>query len=98
MAHFMVEMFLPDTIDQEFIQMIPSHRLFIDQLIADGRILTYTINQDRTKGWIIFDTEEAEEVLDFVQQFPIHRFITLEIHPLMIHDGEAFRFPKLHFN
>lgn len=98
MAHFMVEMFLPDTIDMEFMRMIPSHRLFIDQLIADGKILTYSVNQERTKGWIIFDAEEAEEVLDLVQQFPIHRFITLEVHALMIHDGESFRFPKLHFN
>ena len=98
MAHFMVEMFLPEILDMEFMQMIPSHRAYVDQLISDGKILTYTVNEERTKGWIIFDAEEAEEVLDIVQQFPINRFLTFEIHSLMIHDGEAFRFPKLHMN
>lgn len=98
MAHFMVEMFLPEVIDLEFMKMIPAHRAYVDQLISDGKILTYTVNEERTKGWIIFDAEEAEEVLDIVQQFPINRFLTFEIHALMIHDGEAFRFPKLHMN
>lgn len=96
--NFMVELFLPEELDADFMRMIPAHRAYINELINKGIIITYSISFDRTKGWIIFSANEAEEVLDIVQQFPIHQFITIEINELFIHDGEAFRFPKLHYN
>jgi muconolactone delta-isomerase len=95
---FMVEMFLPEEMEMDFMRMIPAHRAYINELISSGKILSYSISFDRTKGWIIFQSENAEDVLDIVQQFPIHQFITIEIHELFIHDGEAYRFPKLNFN
>ncbi|MDZ4668499.1 MAG: muconolactone Delta-isomerase family protein [bacterium] len=95
---FMVEIFLPNDIDLDFMRMIPAHRAYINELIAAGQILSYSISFDRSKGWIIFLSERADEVLDIVQQFPIHQFITIEINELFIHDGEAYRFPKLNFN
>ncbi len=95
---FMVEIFLPDEIDMNFMRMIPAHRAYINELISGGQILSYSISFDRSKGWIVFLAERADEVLDIVQQFPIHQFITIEINELFIHDGEAYRFPKLNFN
>lgn len=95
---FMVEIFLPEVFDGNFMRMIPAHRAYINELIAKGTILSYSISLDRSKGWIIFLSEQADEVLDTVQQFPIHQFITIEINELFIHDGEAYRFPKLNFN
>jgi len=97
-AQFMVEMFLPESLDMDFMRMIPAHRAYINELISKGTILSYSISADRSKGWIIFLADMAEEVLDIVQQFPIHQYITIEIHELFIHDGEAYRFPKLHYN
>lgn len=94
----MVEMFLPEELDMDFMRMIPAHRAYINELISKGEIISYSISADRSKGWIIFLAEAAEDVLDIVQQFPIHQYITIEIHELFIHDGEAYRFPKLHFN
>lgn len=82
----------------DFMRMIPAHRAYINELISKGEIISYSISADRSKGWIIFLAEAAEDVLDIVQQFPIHQYITIEIHELFIHDGEAYRFPKLHFN
>ncbi|MBC7383591.1 MAG: hypothetical protein H7296_11485 [Bacteroidia bacterium] len=96
--NFMVELFLPEEMDIDFMRMIPAHRAYINELINVGSIVTYSISFDRTKGWIIFSAEDAAEVLDIVQQFPIHQFITIEISELFIHDGESFRFPKLNYN
>jgi muconolactone delta-isomerase len=98
MRHFIVEMYIPAVVDQDFFKMIPAHRAYIDELIAEGKILTYAVNEERSKGWIVFEAKEAEEVLDLVQQFPIHRFLSIEIHALMVHDGESYRFPRLHLN
>jgi muconolactone delta-isomerase len=95
---FMVEIFLPEAMEMDFMRMIPAHRAYINELITNGTILSYSISFDRSKGWIIFYSDKAEEVLDIVQQFPIHRFITIEINELFIHDGEAYRFPKMNYN
>lgn len=98
MSHFMVEMHLPEEIDNRFMRMIPAHRAYINELISEGTILSYSVNFERSKGWIIFLAENAESVLDIVEQFPIHPFIEIDIHELFIHDGEAYRFPRLNFN
>ncbi len=94
----MVELFLPEELDSDFLRMIPAHRAYINELINDRSILTYSISFDKTRGWIIFSAKNAEEVLDIVQQFPIHQFITIEINELSIHDGESYRFPEVFLN
>src|SRR4051812_39618086 len=95
---FMVEMDLPEEIDEDFMKMIPSHRAYISQLINDGIIQSYSINNDRTIGWIIFTCEGIDEVFEIIEQFPISKFISVQVHELMVHDSESYRFPKMHMN
>ncbi|MEI6881226.1 MAG: muconolactone Delta-isomerase family protein [Bacteroidota bacterium] len=95
---FMVELELPVVIDTDFMKMIPSHRAYISQLINEGKIQSYSINTERTLGWIIFNCKDAEAVFEIVEQFPIYKYISIQVHDLMIHDSEAFRFPKMHMN
>jgi muconolactone delta-isomerase len=95
---YMVEIKLPDEIDNNFMRKIPSHRAFINVLINKGKIQSYTINENRTKGWIIFNTENENEVKKLIEQLPIYEFIGYKIHGIMVHDSEIFRFPKMHMN
>lgn len=95
---FMVEIKLPDEIDSHFMRKIPSHRAFINQLINQGKIQSYTINEERTRGWIIFNTENEVEVNTIMEQLPLYEFIQFKIHHVMVHDSEMFRFPKMHMN
>ncbi|MFA9213768.1 MAG: muconolactone Delta-isomerase family protein [Candidatus Methylacidiphilales bacterium] len=94
----MVEIKLPFEIDNNFMRKIPSHRAFIGVLINKGKIQSYTINEERTNGWIIFNTESEAETETIVQQLPLYEFITYKIHAVMVHDSEMFRFPKMHMN
>ncbi len=95
---FMVELTLPEVLDNEFMKMIPAHRAYISQLINDSTIQSYSINADRTFGWIIFNCNGIDDVFEIVEQFPIHKYISIQVHELMIHDSESFRFPKMHMN
>lgn len=94
----MVEIKLPSEIDNNFMRKIPSHRAFINVLINKGKIQSYTINEERTQGWIIFDTENEAEVNKLMEQLPLFEFITFNIHRILVHDSEIFRFPKMHLN
>lgn len=94
----MVEIKLPKEIDSNFMRKIPSHRAFISVLINKGKIQSYTINENRTLGWIIFNTLSEREVTELMEQMPIHEFINYQVHPILVHDSEIFRFPKMHMN
>jgi muconolactone delta-isomerase len=94
----MVEIKLPNEITDDFMRKIPSHRVFINSLINLGKIQSYTINEERTKGWIIFNASKQAEVQEIIEQLPIFEFIKYKIHTILVHDSELFRFPKIHMN
>lgn len=95
---FMVEMFMPDEMTPEFMRMIPAHRAYISKLINDGTIQSYSINNERSNGWILFLSDESSDVEEILQQFPIYSFVRFQIHEIMVHDSESYRFPKMHMN
>jgi muconolactone delta-isomerase len=95
---FIVEIKLPEEIDELFMRKIPSHRAFINLLINQGKIQSYTINDSRTKGWIIFNTDNKAETEQIMEQLPIYEYIHYKINGTLIHDSEIFRFPKMNMN
>jgi hypothetical protein len=98
MSYFMVEIILPEEMDESFFNLIPRHRVVVNKLIEEGIISSYTINRERSKGWIMFKSEEEITVKNHLRSFPIFPLIKCKIHPLFIADGEIFRLPKLHLN
>lgn len=95
---YMVEITLPEEIDEYFMKRIPSHRAFINSLINEGKVQSYTINMERSKGWMLLNVKTYEEADQIMEQLPIYEFIRYRINEVMVHDSEVFRFPKMHFN
>lgn len=50
MPTFVVSLRLPDSYDEEFIALIPSHRDFINRLLNEKVVETYAISGDRSRG------------------------------------------------
>lgn len=98
MKKYMVQIYLPDYLGDDFYTLIPKHREFINLLIEKGNIVNYYINAEKTKGWIEMNGKSADEVKGFVNRFPIKQFIRFDIQEIMIFDGEAYRLPKLVLN
>jgi muconolactone delta-isomerase len=98
MSYFMVEIFLPEEMDESFFNLIPRHRAVVNHLIEQGIISSYSIDRERSRGWIMFKAQEEDMVISYLRQFPIYKMIKCKIHPLFIADGEVFRLPKLHLN
>ncbi len=98
MNNFIVEIFLPKIQDDHFFKLIPAHRKMVDELIDNGVISSYCVNNSRTKVWIIFNCENETVVKNYLRKLPIYNKVNCEIHDLLIADGEVFRFPKLNLN
>lgn len=94
----MVEISLPEIQDEQFFNLIPAHRMLINDMIEQGIIQHYTINAARTKGWIVFNCGNKNEVLSALQRMPIFKLIKFKIHEIMIADGELYRLPKMNLN
>ncbi len=98
MENFMVEISLPEIQDEQFFNLIPKHRILINDMIENGLIQQYIINAARTKGWILFNCKNKNEVVSALQKMPIFHLIKFKIHEIMIADGELYRLPKMNLN
>ncbi len=99
MAMFVVSLRLPDSFNEEFMALIPRHRAFINQLLADNVVEAYAISADRSRGWVTMNGTDADAVRAVVEQFPLYTFLRgVEIDELFIFDSAASRFPRLSLN
>jgi muconolactone delta-isomerase len=99
MPTFVVTLRLPDSFDEDFIALIPTHRQFINQLLAEHVIEAYAISADRSRGWVTMNGDDEAAVRAIVAQFPLYRYLgQIEIDELFIFDSAAARFPHISLN
>ena len=99
MPTFVVSLRLPDSYDEDFIALIPRHRAFINQLLADKVVEVYAISSDRSRGWVTMNGDDAAAVQAVVEQFPLYQYLRgVEIDELFIFDSAATRFPHISLN
>lgn len=98
MAQFMVSSNLPESMDNNFVSLIPDQRVYIDTLIAKGIILSYSLSVDRTKLWVVFSCQNEKEVAKYLNRFPIAEYLEYEILELMFHNSTEMIFPAISLN
>jgi len=99
MPTFVVSLRLPEVFDAEFMAIIPRHRTFINQLLADKVVEVYAISSDRSRGWVTINAADAAAVQAVLEQFSLYRYLhSLEIDELFIFDSAAARFPHISLN
>jgi muconolactone delta-isomerase len=89
MQHFMADIALPSDFDARFVSLIPSQRMRINALMADGVLLGYSLNEERTRLWVVLEGESENDVRQLIQSFPLFHYMDVTIHPLMFHNQGA---------
>lgn len=95
---FMVEFDLPEIIDQSFIQLIPDQRLKIAHYFDQNILISYTLNQNRTKLWGVFQASSFEEVNNHITDMPLAKYMKWEVHELMFHESQEKVLPHFSLN
>jgi len=99
MPTFVVSLRLPESFDEDFIALIPTHRQFINKLLAEHVIESYAISADRSRGWVTINGDDAASVRAIVAQFPLYEYLRqIEVDELFIFDSAAARFPRISLN
>ncbi len=98
MSLYMIDIQLPDNFNQNFLELIPDQRAHIDQLLADGKVLSYSLAANRSKLWVIVNAEDRREVYDMIAAFPIYDFIKAVVSELAFHNHSEQVAPQFSLN
>lgn len=98
MSQYMAQITLPDSLDENFMALIPEHRAYVDQLMNDGIITSYSLALDRSTVWITFNSKNERAVTKIISSFPIADFIEYDILELAFHNSANVIFPSLSLN
>jgi muconolactone delta-isomerase len=95
---FLVEFDIPAEPDQRFFDLIPEQREQINKMMMGNKIVSYSLNADRTRLWCIFNADSEYEVMEIMNEFPLIDYMTPNIHPLMFHNATVATMPAFSKN
>lgn len=95
---YMVEIYLPHPMTQEFMNLIPSQRAQVNSLVKEGTIQSYSLSMDRERLWVVMVESNEDELISRLDTFPIIPFCEYEIHSLMFHDMASQELPRISLN
>ncbi|MFN0276672.1 MAG: muconolactone Delta-isomerase family protein [Chitinophagales bacterium] len=98
MSEFLIDCNLHNAHSEAFMELIPSQRAIVNDLMFEGRILNYSVSMDRKKLWMVVTGENEEQVMELLSQFPLIDFMDVEIHPLLFHNSPQRSFAQISLN
>ena len=95
---YMVEFDVPYPMSPEFASLIPAQRSRADKLMADQKILSYSLSMDRRKLWVIFSAETDSELFQLITDLPLTPYMHYEYEELMFHNAPWMLLPAPSMN
>ncbi|MBL7731031.1 MAG: hypothetical protein JNM88_07625 [Chitinophagaceae bacterium] len=82
----------------EFMELVPPHRTYINFLINKGTIDHYAVSMESQRSWITLNAESKKDVEKILKKSPLSKFWTYEIDELFVLDGHHYRLPEVNPN
>ena len=83
---------------EEFTELIPPHRTYINYLINTNVIEHYAVSMETLRIWITMNAESKREITKVLSKSPIYKYWTVEIDELYVLDGQHYRLPAVQPN
>jgi hypothetical protein len=98
MTQYLFEIELPP-FTEEMTETIPAHREYVDKLLAEGVMLSYSVSIQRSAIWCVVAAEDESQAMELIAAFPMHRFFTdILCHPLLLHNSSPASLPDISLN
>ena len=98
MSQYMVEIHLPAVMSEAFTAKIHAQRKKINEMLEQGRMMSYALSDDYAKLWCVVKAESEFEVMSLVSEFPLIDFMDPKISKLMFNNVVALRLPMFSLN
>lgn len=80
---YMVEFDILYPNDMEFMDLVPKQRALINEYFVSGKLMSYSLNMERSRLWAIFKLETEMELISLVDSLPLSRFMDYEYEQLL---------------
>jgi hypothetical protein len=98
MSQYMIEILLPSFMSEEFMEKIPAQRKKINELMEQGRLMSYALGEDYSKLWCVVRAETEFDAMSLISEFPLIDFMEPSISKLMFNNVVAMRLPMFSLN
>ncbi len=86
MNQYMVEMEVPRPVNEEFMSLIPEQRQAVSTLFGRGKLISYSLDQERSKLWIIMTASSESELVLLLDELPMTMYMDYQYFELMFHE------------
>lgn len=83
---------------EEMMQLIPAHREVINSLIDEQVIDHYAVSMEVQIAWITINAKTKREAKAYLSSSPLYKHWKLDVHELMVWDGQSYRLPAVQLN
>ena len=84
--------------DDEFMKLVPAHRVYINGLIDKSIIDYYAVSMETQRSWMIINALDKKAIEDYLAKSSLYNYWTIEIDELFVYDSQAYRLPALQLN
>lgn len=84
---YMVEITIPQPLSAELINVIPQQRKIVKSLFNSSVILSYTLNEYRTKLWMVVLADSESELINILDSLPIIQYVDYDYSRLLFHEA-----------
>lgn len=98
MSQFFVDFRIPQPLTQEFVSLIPAHRARVNELMSQGKILSYSLAMDRSRVWAVVQAASVEDAESIADSLPLSPYMHWDVHELMFHNSVQLALPAMSMN
>jgi hypothetical protein len=84
--------------NEETMKLVPEHRDIINALIDEQVIEHYAVSMEIQTVWVTINARSKKDVREILSKSPFYKFWKLEVHELIIWDGQNYRLPVVQLN
>jgi len=72
----------PKPFNDLFVSLIPEQRRVVNDLLQEGKILSYSLSLENSKLWAVFSVHSETELLELITSLPLTDFLLVHINEL----------------
>lgn len=73
--------------DDQFMALIPEQRSKVNRCFHEGKLMSYSLNQERSRLWAIFNVQNESELIGLIDSLPLSKYMDYNYEELMFHNS-----------
>ncbi len=94
----MVDFTLPNELNDDFVEQIPSQRAKVNRFFVEGKLLSYVLALETGKLWAVFQAEDESDLLSMVYELPLTEQMRLRYYELTFYNAAHSYAPVFSMN